>query len=143
MRITILKKDFKKEVKKQLKSFKVSDMYIFLTFNDDGTGNLRIDGYKNDGNSRLTFNTKIEHEGGLSTKEIVIDNLELTDVLFDMLLNNTYYIYTYHKNLKDIRIKNTDTEYWIDTIIVSNDKHTKKVKYDKIGFNGVSMIKSA
>jgi pectate lyase len=136
MKITYNKDDVKKEVKKELK--KIDRVYINFDFDtENNTGIMTVSATKY--NIKLSLNYEIITENNRNVKRIHVD-IYNKDVILDFLLEKTFYIIPYSKNLDNISINNNNTEYWMDTIEIVNEKRTKYVKHDEICFSNCKMI---
>jgi len=133
----------KANAKAKIKKFGASRIVLFFNFNEDkNEGTLVVRMFRREksqdveGEFKLNFKTKYLDRG---IKRIVVSELVPNDITLDLLLSDNV-IECYPRNLDNISINNSHTIYWLDTLIISNGKRTKQIKYNQISFPDVQMI---
>jgi hypothetical protein len=145
MLITYNEAGIKKAVKKAMKEFEPERITLFYEFESTDTTNTgtltvrltkKYFGKYVDAEFKYEFTTTYP---GI-TKRIVMGDIDTRDVVFDMLMEDKVFIEPYYKNLDKLSIGNNGCAYWMDTLIIENEKRTKRVKYSEISFDTMSMI---
>lgn len=70
---------------------------------------------------------------------IFLNSIRKNDVLLKHLLTECKIQY-YHKNLDGIRFNNKETNYFMDTVIITDLKGNNRIKINEIGFDNVNML---
>lgn len=141
MKINYNEENVKKEFLKEMRKFSPTRMTIFLEFdiaNKKATTTFRAfkTYFGNDVELVLKYNTSVEYNTEVA--RVVITDIELDDVLLHMILENEFNLDTYCKNLRNLKIGDSNCDYWMDTIYIK--AKNKKVRHDAISFNNVQMI---
>lgn len=82
----------------------------------------------------------IEIIGNLSRYKKIVIQIESVDYAFK-LLKKDHRLSCYSHNLEGIKIKENDTSYYMDTIVIYDIKGKNRVRIDQISFNDYGMIR--
>ena len=130
-----INKEFIKELKKELRN-KNNDYcgtYIridvgnnLIMFSFDRYNNKK---YSTEKETKIVLQDNIEIKNG-EIKYIHLHNIHFDDVLLDVLLSENVYIECHKKNIDKLMNIDTDTECYMSTIIIRNEK--KSAEYSTI-----------
>ena len=130
-----INKEFIKELKKELRN-KNND-YCGTYIRIDVENNLIMFSFNRYNNNKYSTEkeTKIVLQDNIEIKNskikcIHLHNIHFNDVLLDVLLSENVYIECHKKNIDKLMNIDTDTECYMSTIIISNEK--KSAKYSTI-----------
>jgi hypothetical protein len=141
MRITFIEEKAKQSITKELKKFNADRLYINYTFDiENKKGNIQINATKKYYDKEVTciINKEVTTEYNTSIERIFISDIYTIDVLLDFLIAPINSIDCYSHNLDNLRFKDNDTNYFIDTIVIR--VNNKSIKHDAISFNTYKMI---
>lgn len=130
-----INKEFVKEVKKEFRNknndycgtyirIDVENNLIMFSFNRYNNNK-----YSTEKEIKIVLQDNIEIKNG-EIKCIHLHNIHFDDVLLDVLLSENVYIECHKKNIDRLMNIDTDTECYMSTIIISNEK--KSAKYSTI-----------
>ena len=130
-----INKEFIKEVKKEFRNknngycgtyirIDVENNLIMFSFNRYNNNK-----YSADKETHIVLQDNIEIKNG-DIKYIHLLNIHFNDVLLDVLLSENVYIECHKKNIDKLMNIDTDTECYMSTIIISDEK--KSAKYSTI-----------
>lgn len=92
---------------------------------------IKISAYKHGDNNPVNYILSVDIESYSHVQKLVIEIDDVLNVSFRMLMQNCF-LDCFAKNLKGLKINDNSFDYWMDTVVIMNEKRTAKLKIDYI-----------